>query len=130
MINILIIVSSPIITALPPRPPTISVLSRHPTPDDQCGEAMTLTCTANPVENLFASPTITWIDPSGDEVSSEGNDPRTDPLSRWLIFNDINTNNRGTYTCRITVSIPDALIVSHTDEMAISVNTNCELIFS
>ena len=43
-------------TALPPSMPTISVTSRHPSPQDGCGQAMVVSCTANLVENLLILP--------------------------------------------------------------------------
>ena len=93
---------------------------------------MTLNCTANQVVNLFTPPTITWIAPDGREVPTIGVDgsrttPVVDPLTRELIFSDITTSNRGTYTCRAVVDIPEAQIVNFFDETTAEVNTACEL---
>ena len=88
---------------------------------------MTLNCTANQVPNLFSPPTITWIAPDGREISAvESSDQRIDPQTGHLIFNDITTNNRGTYTCRAVVNIPAAQIDNYYDEATVQVNTNCE----
>ena len=88
---------------------------------------MALRCTANPVENLFTPPTITWIAPNGREVPTGGSsNPRINPQTRQLIFSDITTTNRGTYLCRAVVNIPEAQIVNHFDEAATNVNTNGE----
>ena len=113
--------------ALPSHSPIITVVSRHPSPDDGCGEVMTLNCTANPVENLFTPPTITWIAPNGREVPTGGSsNPRINPQTRHLIFSDITATNRGTYMCRAVVNIPEAQIVNYFDEATVEVSTSCE----
>ena len=110
--------------ALPSHPPTITVVSRHPSPDDGCGEVMTLRCTANQVENLFTPPTITWIAPNGREVPTGGSsNPRMNPQTRQLIFSDITTTNSGVYMCLAVVNIPEAQIVKYFDEAQMSINT-------
>ena len=114
-----------IFTALPSRPPAIAVVSRRSS--DECDEVMTLNCTTNQVENLFTPPTITWIAPNGSEVPTmENSNPRIDSQTGRLIFSDVTTNNRGTYTCRAVVNIPDAQIVNYFDEASVEVNTDCE----
>ena len=88
---------------------------------------MTLSCTANQVANLFTSPVITWIAPDGREVSAiESSNPRMDSRTVQLIFSDVTTSNRGTYTCRAVVNIPEAQIVNYFDETTAEVNTACE----
>ena len=115
------------ITALPSRPPTITVASRHPSSDDGCGETMTLNCT----DNLFTPPTITWRYPDGTPVTTEGgSNPRVDPETRQLIFSDINSGNQGTYTCQAVVNIPRALITNYIDMVTTEVNTNSECLFT
>ena len=112
-------------TALPPRPPTISVTSRYPSFDNDCGEARILDCTANPVENLFIPPNITWIGPNGNEVPVGGDsNPMISPQTGQLIFNDITSTNSGQYVCRAVVSIIVANISNHFDDATTSVNTN------
>ena len=115
-------------SALPSRPPAIAVVSRRSS--DECDEVMTLNCTSNQVANLFTPPTITWIDPGGNEVPTIGggsmSTPAVDPLTRELIFSGITTSNRGTYTCCAVVNIPEAQIVDYFDEASIVVNTACE----
>ena len=93
---------------------------------------MTLNCTANQVVNLFIPPTITWIAPDGREVPIIGGEgsiptPAVDPQTRELIFSDITTSNRGTYTCRAVINITEAQIVNYFDETTTEVNTACEL---
>ena len=89
---------------------------------------MTLNCTANQVANLFTPPTITWIAPGGSEVPTmESSNPRMDSRTRQLIFSGITTSNRGTYTCRTVVNIPEAQIVNYIDEATVEANTDCEL---
>ena len=84
---------------------------------------MTLDCTANPVENLFTPPTITWIAPDGMEIPIGGSsNPRIDPQTRQLIFSDISATDRGLYMCHAVVNIPEAQIVNYFDEA--TVNTN------
>ena len=113
--------------ALPSRPPIITVVSRHSSPDDGCGEVMTLNCTANPVENLFTTPTITWFNPDDNEVPTGGtSNPRIDRQTRLLIFSDITTTNRGTYMCRAVVNVPEAQIVNYFDAVTTEVSTSCE----
>ena len=114
-------------TALPVRPPSISIISRQSSLIDECGEAMTLNCIANPVEGLFTGPDIIWIGPRGTEVPIGGNsNPKVDIQMRNLIFSDVTTENRGVYTCRVVVNIPQALIDNHFDESSMSVNTTCK----
>ena len=92
---------------------------------------MTLNCTANQVDNLFTPPTITWIDPDGTPVSTEGgSNPRVDPETRQLIFSDITSRNKGTYTCQAVVNIPQALITHYIDMDTTEVNTNSECLFT
>ena len=111
--------------ALPPRPPNISVVSRHPSPDDGCGEVMILNCTANSAKNLLTQPMITWIAPNGNEVAAgRGSNPTVDPQTRQLIFSDITTTNRGIYMCRAVINIPEAQIVNHIDEATVTVSMN------
>ena len=89
---------------------------------------MTLNCTADKVQNLFSLPTIVWIAPGGSEVPSvESNNRRMNPQTGQLIFSDITPNNRGPYTCRSVVNIPEAQINNYsfgTD--TVEINTNCE----
>ena len=89
---------------------------------------MTLNCTADLVENLFSPPTIVWIAPGGSEVPSmESNNPQMNPQTGQLIFSDITTSNRGQYTCRSVVNIPEAQINDYsfgTD--TVQVSTSCE----
>ena len=112
-------------SALPSQPPTIAVVSRQSL--DECGEVMTLNCSTNQVQNLFSPPIIIWIAPDGREISTvESNDPRMDPQTGQLIFSDVTTNNRGQYTCRAILNIPEAQIDNYYDEDMVQVNTNCE----
>ena len=88
---------------------------------------MTLNCTANQVPNLFSPPTITWIAPDGREVPTIVSDnQRMDPQTRELIFSDVTPSNRGQYTCRAVVNIPEAHIDGYFDANTVQVNTNCE----
>ena len=107
--------------ALPSRPPAISIVSRHQL--DGCGEVMTLNCTATQVENLFSPPTIVWIAPDGSEVPTvESSNPRMNPQTRELIFSDVTANNRGQYTCRSIVNIPQAQIDDYTDKVQANID--------
>ena len=84
-----------------------------------------LNCSANQVENLFTPPTIRWISPDGSEIATvESNDRRIDPQTGYLIFNDITSSNRGTYTCRAVVNIPEAQINDYFDADTVQVNNN------
>lgn len=88
---------------------------------------MTLNCSANQVDNLFTSPTIIWIAPDGSEIRVvENNDRWIDPQTGQLIFSDITPNNRGRYTCRAIVDIPEAQVYNYHHEATVEVNTNCE----
>ena len=89
---------------------------------------MTLNCSADQLPNLFSPPTIVWIAPSGSEVSTlESNiNPRMNPQTGQLIFSDITTSNRGQYTCRSVVNIPESQINDYFDAATVLVNTNCE----
>ena len=112
-------------SALPSRLPTISIVSRQL---DGCGEVMTLNCTATQVENLFSPPTIVWVAPGGSEVPiEESNNPQMNPQTRELIFSRITANNKGPYTCRSEVNIPEAQIDDYTfGTDTVQVNTDCE----
>ena len=106
--------------ALPSHPPTITVISRGSSPVDGCGEVTTLGCTANEVENLFSSPTVSWIAPDGRDVPyDEGSNPRMDSQTKQLLFSGITTANTGSYTCRTVVNIPEAQIVNYVNETTI-----------
>ena len=89
---------------------------------------MTLNCTATQVENLFSPPTIVWMAPGGSEVpTEESSNPRMNPQTRDLIFSDVTLNNRGQYTCRSVVNIPEAQIADYTfGTDTVQVNTDCE----
>ena len=115
-------------TALPPRPPTISVTSRYPSFDNDCGEARVLDCMANPVENLFIPPNTMWIGPDGNEVPVGGdNNPMISPQTGQLIFSDVTSTNSGQYVCRSVINISEANISSHFDDVATNVNTNSKI---
>ena len=115
-------------SALPSRPPAIAIVSRRSS--DGCGEVMTLNCSVNQVDNLFTSPTITWIAPDGSEIPTvESNNRRMNPQTGQLIFSDITPNNRGQYTCRAVVNIPEAQIDNYYDDSTVQVSTNCECIY-
>ena len=89
---------------------------------------MTLNCSANQLPNLFSPPTIVWIAPSGSEVSTlESNiNPQMNPQTGQLIFSDITTSNRGQYTCRVVINIPEAQIDNYFDAATVIVNTSCK----
>ena len=88
---------------------------------------MTINCTANQVENLFAPPIIIWRDPNGRDVpTGESSNPRMDPITRQLIFNDITEANSGLYECRAVVSIDEAQIENLIDMETVIVSTDCE----
>ena len=95
---------------------------------DGCGEVMTLNCTATQVENLFSPPTIVWVAPGGSEVPTvESSNPRMNPQTRELIFSDVTSNNRGQYTCRSVVNIPQAQIDDYTfGTSTVQANTDCK----
>ena len=85
---------------------------------------MALSCTANQVDNLFSSPIITWMDQNGIPLpSEEGSNPRMDPETGQLLFDNITSGNSGTYTCQSVVNIPQAQIVNHIDMDTVNVNT-------
>ena len=80
-----------------------------------------LTCNAKVVRNLFASPKIIWMY-NGNIVSSSGN-PRMNSITGQLIFDDITTHNSGEYTCRVSITIPEAGIVDYYNETTIAATT-------
>lgn len=91
---------------------------------DDCGEVRVLNCSANPVENLFNPPSITWIGPDGYEVLAGGsNNPMIIPQTGELVFSDITSNNSGPYVCRAVVIIPESQIFNHFDDATIIVNS-------
>jgi hypothetical protein len=81
-----------------------------------------LNCTANQVENLFRSPSLSWIGPDGRNVpTDEGSNPRVGSQTKLLqlIFSGITTINAGSYSCRATINIPEAQIVNYFNETTI-----------
>ena len=91
---------------------------------------MTLNCTANQLPNLFSPPTIVWIAPGGSVVPTmESNNPRMNPQTGQLIFSDITTNNRGQYTCRVVINIPEAQINNYFDAATVTANTSCKCMY-
>ena len=89
---------------------------------------MIVNCTANTVENLFTSPTVTWFGPSGNELPAEGrNNLVVSNQTKQLVLDNVTPNNRGVYKCRVVVNIPEAFIKNHFDEITITANpTQCE----
>ena len=110
--------------ALPPRPPNISMVSLYPSPDANCGVVMILSCTSNPVDNLFTPPIIIWSDINGDEVpTGRSSNPSVDPQTRQLI---INGPSAGTYVCCAVIDILEAKVVNFFDKTAISLTNSGE----
>ena len=111
-------------TALPSQTPTIIVTSRH---QDACGEARTLSCIPNPVNNLFTSPIIEWLGPDGSEVpTGESNNPGFIPQTGQLIFSDISIANSGKYVCHAIINISESQILDHFDDISVTVSTDCK----
>ena len=108
--------------------PTISVVSRYSSPQDGCGQAMVITCTTSLIENLFASPSISWIGPNGHELPDmETNSSMlTNQFEKQLLFNGITPGNKGVYKCRVSISIPKAFVENHVQESSVIANTLCE----
>lgn len=87
---------------------------------------MTLNCTADPIESLFAPPFITWIGTNGYEISDSArgsSNPSVDPQTRQLIFSDVIP---GAYMCRTVINILEAKIVNFFDEAEINLISNSE----
>ena len=85
-------------------------------------EAMTITCTATTVRNLFATPTITWLFSNGNPVPTSGN-PMMNSDTGQLIFSDITSENSGVYTCRASLTITEGGIEDYHNETTITANT-------
>lgn len=86
-----------------------------------------MNCSANPVENLFNRPSITWIGPDGNEVlSGESSNPMIGPQTGELVFSSIAGTKSGLYVCRAVVNISESQIVNHFDDTTITVNTDGE----
>ena len=91
-----------------------------------CSEARNFTCTATTVNNIFSPPTIEWWY-DGNRVPLSGN-PRMDSATGQLIFDDIITDNSGDYTCRASISIPEADIDNHYNETTTAISTDSKTI--
>lgn len=118
-----------LLAALPSQAPSVVVTSRDLSTEVGCGEARSLSCEPNAVENIFISPTIKWIGPGGNEVPIGGNDnPMVSFQTGQLIFTDINTANSGSYLCRAVVNISEAQIFDHYDDFIVIINTQCRSI--
>ena len=59
---------------------------------------------------------------NGNIVPSSGN-PRMNSITGQLIFDDITTHNSGGYTCRVSITIPEAGIVDYYNESTIAATT-------
>ena len=95
---------------------------------DTCGEAKTLSCFPNAVENLFIQPTTTWLSPDGSEVPRGGNNnPLVDLQTGQLVFSDVTASNSGTYTCRAIINITDAQILNHYDDTVVIIDVEGKL---
>ena len=60
---------------------------------------------------------------NGNIVPSSGN-PRMNSITGQLIFDDITTHNSGEYTCRVSITIPEAGIVDYYNETTIAATTS------
>ena len=90
---------------------------------DVCGEAKTLTCTATTFDNVLARPTISWLF-GGNPVPSSVSDPVMNSSTGQLVFIDISSSNIGEYTCRASLTIPEAGIVDLVNQTATTVSTD------
>ena len=104
-----------------------TAVTSRTTDGDGCSEAMTITCTATTVDNLFATPTITWLLSDGEPVPASGN-PMMNSDTGQLIFSDITNENSGVYTCRASVTITEAGIEDHQNETTITVSTDSKIV--
>ena len=92
------------------QPPDLSIFASDATITP--GEAYTLICRVAVQNGLMSSPQITWLNPNGQVLSSEGaitveiqpviGNP-TRLTSYALTFSPLHTSHAGTYTCRATV---------------------------
>ena len=90
---------------------------------DICSEARAFTCTATTVVNVFATPTITWLF-GGIPVPFSGSDPTMDSSTGQLVFNDLSISNAGEYTCRASLTIPEAGIVDLFNQTSRTISTD------
>ena len=76
--------------------------------NDSCEEATVLTCSNGTlVDNLFAPPSVMWLDGADIPVPTAGN-PIADPASGELTFTGITSDSAGTYTCHMVINITEA----------------------
>ena len=111
-------------TGLPLPVPSIAITARSAA-DDRCSEAMTFTCTATTVDNLYRPPRIEWRY-DGRPVSDSGN-PRMNSTTGQLIFSSIMNENSGDYTCRAIITIPVSGIDDHYNDTKTTIDTESKL---
>ena len=89
------------------------------------GETYTLNCTAVIATGLPGNPTVSldWLGPSGAAVDSgDGINVGTQGTTntRTLTFNSVRLTHAGTYTCRATLSTPDAPTGNRTSNVSVT----------
>jgi hypothetical protein len=107
-------------TGLPLPVPSIAITA-HSAADDRCSEAMTFTCTATTVDNLYHPPRIEWR--YGGSPVGDSSNPRMNSTTGQLIFSSIMNENSGDYTCRAIITIPESDINNHYGEASTTINT-------
>ena len=105
---------------LPAPVPSIEITARSAS-DDHCSEAMTFTCTATTVDNLYTPPTIEWR--YRESTVPDSGNPRMNSTTGQLIFSDIINENSGDYICRAIVTIPESGIDNRYGEASTTIST-------
>ena len=99
------------------------------------GEVYTLICRVTVQNGLTSAPRITWLNPNGQVVSSEGaitvaiqpviGNP-TRLTSYALTFSPVHTSHAGTYTCKATVVSPyGTMMQSASATVNVTVQSEC-----
>jgi len=125
------VLMSTLSTAL--QPPDLSIIA--PDTTITAGETYTLICRVAVQNGLMSAPQITWLNPNGQVLSSEGaitvavqpviGNP-TRLTSYALTFSPVHTSHAGTYTCRATVVSPYGTMMQSASTTAnVTVQSEC-----
>ena len=115
------------------QPPDLSIIA--PDTSITAGETYTLICRVAVQNGLMSAPQITWLNPNGQVLSSEGaitvavqpviGNP-TRLTSYALTFSPVHTSHAGTYTCRATIVSPYGTMMQSASATAnVTVQSEC-----
>ena len=97
------------------------------------GSAFFITCVVTKPAALLAAPDITWINPSGVEISGQINTTQmgsTTLVSSALQLNPLLVSHSGLYTCQVSLSSPSLLAPLNLTSIAtVSIQSKLETLY-